>query len=180
VAEELEADFDSIRVVNAANGVGPRGDVYGNPDFGGALQVTGASNSMKGSFVRYRQAGAREKARLVAAAADTWRVPAAQVDVQRGVLSHASGRRATFGELAARAEQLPVADDVRLKEPSEFKLIGHEGRLRVDAAEKILGRTGYTIDVSLPGWPKRWYSTLRGSARRSRRLTTLRPWPLRG
>jgi isoquinoline 1-oxidoreductase subunit beta len=59
VAEELEADFDSIRVVNAANGVGPGGDVYGNPDFGGALQVTGASNSMKGSFVRYRQAGAR-------------------------------------------------------------------------------------------------------------------------
>jgi isoquinoline 1-oxidoreductase subunit beta len=151
VAEELDADFDSIRVVNAANGVGPRGDVYGNPDFGGALQVTGDSNSMKGSFVRYRQAGARAKARLVAAAAAAWGVPAAEVDVQRGVLSHASGKRATFGELAAPAERLPAPDDVRLKEPSEFKLIGHEGRLRVDAADKILGRTGYTIDVSLPG-----------------------------
>jgi isoquinoline 1-oxidoreductase beta subunit len=151
VAEELDADFDSIRVVNAANGVSPRGDVYGNPDFGGALQVTGDSNSMKGSFVRYRQAGARAKARLVAAAAEAWGVPAAEVDVQRGVLSHASGRRATFGELAARAERLSAPDDVRLKEPSEFKLIGREGRLRVDAAEKILGRTGYTLDVSLPG-----------------------------
>jgi isoquinoline 1-oxidoreductase subunit beta len=151
VAEELEADFDSIRVVNASNGAGPNGDVYGNPDFGGALQVTGDSNSMKGSFLRYRQAGARAKARLVAAAAEAWRVPAAEVVVERGVLSHASGKRATFGELAARAEQLPVPDDVRLKEPSAFKLIGREGRLRVDAAEKILGRTGYTIDVSLPG-----------------------------
>ena len=67
------------------------------------------------------------------------------------MLSHASGKQATFGELAARAERLPAPDDVRLKEPSEFKLIGHEGRLRVDAAEKILGRTGYTLDVNLPG-----------------------------
>jgi len=48
VAEELDADFDSIRVINAANGLGPNGDVYGNPDLGSAFQLTGASNSMKG------------------------------------------------------------------------------------------------------------------------------------
>ena len=73
VAEELDADFDSVRVVNAANGAGPGGDVYGNPDIGGAFQLTGASNSMKGSFLRYRRAGAQARARLVAAAAEAWR-----------------------------------------------------------------------------------------------------------
>src|ERR1700716_3603310 len=54
VAEELDADFDSVRVVNAANGRGPAGDVYGNPELGSAFQLTGASNSMKGFWVRYR------------------------------------------------------------------------------------------------------------------------------
>jgi isoquinoline 1-oxidoreductase beta subunit len=151
VAEELGADFDSIRVVNAANGAGPGGDVYGNPDIGGAFQLTGASNSMKGSFLRYRRAGAQARARLVAAAAEAWQVPVAEVEVERGVLAHAGGRRASFGKLAARAERLPVPEDVRLKDPSEFTLIGREGRWRIDAPGKILGRTGFTIDVSLPG-----------------------------
>jgi isoquinoline 1-oxidoreductase beta subunit len=107
VAEELDADFDSVQVVNAANGFGPNGDVYGNPDIGGAFQLTGASNSMKGSFVRYRQAGAQARARLVAAAAETWQVPATEIEIKRGVVSHASGRRATFGELAARPSSCP-------------------------------------------------------------------------
>jgi isoquinoline 1-oxidoreductase subunit beta len=151
VAEELDADFDSVRVVNAANGAGPGGDVYGNPDIGGTFQLTGASNSMKGSFLRYRQAGAQARARLVAAAAEAWELPVAEVEVDRGVLSHTGGRRASFGELAARAERLPVPEDVRLKDPADFRLIGSEGRLRVDAPGKILGTTGFTIDVSLPG-----------------------------
>jgi isoquinoline 1-oxidoreductase beta subunit len=151
VAEELDADFESIRVVNAANGVGPAGDVYGNPDIGGTFQLTGASNSMKGSFVRYRRAGAQARARLVAAAAEAWQVPVAEVEVETGVLSHPNGMRASFGELAARAERLPVPEDVRLKDPADFKLIGREGRLRVDSPGKILGQTSFTIDVSLPG-----------------------------
>lgn len=151
VAEELDADFASVRVVNAANGVGPNGDVYGNPDTGGVFQVTGASNSMKGSFLRYRRAAAQARARLVAAAAEAWGVPVEEVEVDRGELSHSSGKRARFGELAARAERLPVPDEVGLKDPSEFKLIGQEGRLRVDSPEKVLGRTTFTIDVNLPG-----------------------------
>src|SRR4029077_11098694 len=118
VAEELDADFDSVRVVNAANGVGPNGDVYGNPDTAGVYQWTGGSNSIKGSFLRYRTAGAQARARLVAAAAERWEVPPGEVAVDRGVVSHPSGKQATFGELQARAEQLPVPDDVRLKDPS--------------------------------------------------------------
>ena len=151
VAEELDADFDSVRVVNAANGAGPNGNVYGNPDAGGALQITGASNSMKGYWVRYRLAAAQARARLAAAAAEAWDVPTAEVQVENGVLRDGNGRQAAFAELAARAEQLPVPDGVEPKNPAEFRLIGREGRLRVDAVPKILGTTHFTIDVSLPG-----------------------------
>jgi isoquinoline 1-oxidoreductase beta subunit len=151
VAEELDADFDSVRVVNAANGAGPNGDVYGNPDLGSAFQLTGASNSMKGSWVRYRLAAAQARARLVAAAAEAWRVPADAIEVENGILRHGSGRQATFAELAAQAEQLPVPDEVQPKDAADYKLIGRKGRLRVDAIPKILGATPYTIDLTLPG-----------------------------
>jgi isoquinoline 1-oxidoreductase subunit beta len=150
VTEELDADFDSVRVVNAANGRGPNGDVYGNPDIGGAFQITGASNSMKGLWVRYRLAAAQARARLVAAAADAWDVPGGEVEIENSVARHPSGGEATFAELAARAEQLPVPDGVQPKDPAAYKLIGREGRLRVDSGAKILGTSRFTIDVSLP------------------------------
>jgi isoquinoline 1-oxidoreductase subunit beta len=153
VAEELDAAFDSVRVVNAANGRGANGnDVYGNLDVGSAFQLTGASNSMKGFWVRYRLAAAQARARLVAAAAETWDVPAAEIETENGAARHgSSGRRARFGELAARAEQLPVPEGVQPKDPAEYRLIGREGGLRVDSVPKILGTTEYTIDVTVPG-----------------------------
>ena len=58
---------------------------------------------------------------------------------------------ATFAELAARAGQLPVPDGVQPKDPADYKLIGAEGRLRVDAVPKILGTIPFTIDVHVPG-----------------------------
>ena len=106
---------------------------------------------MKGLWVRYRLAAAQARARLVAAAAEAWEVPADEVEVENGVLRHESGRQATFAELAAQAEQLPVPDDVQPKDSADYKLIGREGRLRVDAVPKILGTTHFTIDQSLPG-----------------------------
>jgi isoquinoline 1-oxidoreductase subunit beta len=151
VAEELDAEFECVRVVNAANGRGPNGDVYGNPDLGSAFQLTGASNSMKGFWVRYRLAAAQARARLVMAAAEAWEVPTDEIEVDGGVLRHGSGRQATFGDLAARAGQLAVPDGVQPKDPADYKLIGREGRLRVDAVPKILGATRYTIDVTVPG-----------------------------
>src|SRR4051794_9945837 len=151
VAEELDADFDAVRVVNAANGGGPPRDVYGNPDSGGALQITGASNSTKGVWARYRLVAAQARARLAAAAAELWDVPADEVEFERGVVRHASGKETTFAQLAARAEQLPVSDGVEPKDRSEYKLIGGEKRLRVDSVPKIHGTTRFTIDVSVPG-----------------------------
>jgi isoquinoline 1-oxidoreductase beta subunit len=151
VAEELDADFASVRVVSAANGVGPQGDVYGTPAGGGFIQLTGASTGTKGFWDRYRLAAAQARARLAAAAAAAWGVPAEEVQFESGTARHPSGKRAGFGDLAARAAQLPVPDDVRPKDPGRYQLIGTEGRLRVDSPGKILGETRYTIDVTLPG-----------------------------
>jgi isoquinoline 1-oxidoreductase alpha subunit len=69
LAEELDADFASVRVVSAANGVGPQGDVYGTPAGGGFIQLTGASTGTKGFWDRYRLAAARARARLAVVAA---------------------------------------------------------------------------------------------------------------
>ena len=151
VAEELDADFDSIRVVNAANGRRGDRDVYGNPELGGLFQITGASNSTKGYWGSYRIVAAKARARLVAAAAERWQVPPGEIEVESGVLRHPSGQEATFADLAGRAEQLPVPDGVEPKPKAAYKLIGREGRWRVDGPEKILGRTQFTIDVALPG-----------------------------
>jgi isoquinoline 1-oxidoreductase beta subunit len=150
VAEELDADFASLRVVNAANGARPGGDVYGTPAGGGFIQLTGASTSTVGFWARYRLAAAQARARLVAAAAEAWQVPAQEVEISSGVLSHRSGKSAGFGDLAVRAAQLPVPDGVQPKDPGQYKLIGREGLLRVDAPGKILGKTRFTIDVALP------------------------------
>jgi len=79
---------------------------------------------------------AQARARLAAAAAERWDVPADEVEVERGIVRHASGKQATFAQLAARAEQLPVPDGVQPKGRSDYRLIGGEGRLRVDAVPK--------------------------------------------
>jgi isoquinoline 1-oxidoreductase beta subunit len=151
VAEELDADFASVRVVNAANGARAGGDVYGTPAGGGFIQLTGASTSTQGFWDRYRLAAAQARARLAAAAAAAWGVPAEEVEIDSGLVRHPGGKSAGFGELAARAGQLPVPDGVRPKDPGRYKLIGDEGRLRVDSPGKILGTTRFTIDVTLPG-----------------------------
>ena len=151
VAEELDADFASVRVVNAANGAKlGGGDVYGTPAGGGFIQLTGASTSTVGFWARYRLAAAQARARLVAEAAQAWGVPAEEVEISSGVVSHRSGKSAGFGDLAVRAAQLPVPEGVQPKDPGQYKLIGREGRLRVDAPGKILGKTRFTIDVALP------------------------------
>jgi isoquinoline 1-oxidoreductase beta subunit len=151
VAEELDADPASVRVVNAANGARPGGDVYGTPAGGGFIQLTGASTSTQGFWGRYRLAAAQARARLAAAAAEAWGVPAEEIEIESGLVRHPTGKSASFGELAERAAQLPIPDDVRPKDRGRYKLIGREGTLRVDAPGKILGTTRFTIDVTLPG-----------------------------
>ena len=147
VAEELEADWSQLNVEGAAGN--PK--LYGNVAWGGVAQGTGGSSAMFSSFDRYRKAGAIARVMLVNAAAKQWNVPAAEIKAEKGVLSHASGKQATFGEMAGAAAQEAVPAEVALKSPADWKVIGAEDFRRLDSNLKSTGKQDYTIDVKLPG-----------------------------
>ncbi|MBK8538809.1 MAG: molybdopterin-dependent oxidoreductase [Ardenticatenia bacterium] len=142
VAEELDADWSKVRVAQApANQA-----AYGN-------QFTVGSTSVRGLYTPLRQAGAAARAMLVAAAAQTWGVDASACTTEPGAVLHAaSGRRLRFGELAAKAAQLPVpaVDQLKLKDPAQFRLVGKD-QLRVDNLDVVTGRAIYGLDVRRPG-----------------------------
>ncbi|HET6368981.1 MAG TPA: molybdopterin cofactor-binding domain-containing protein, partial [Pseudomonadales bacterium] len=97
LAEELDADWSQIRVEAAPIDVARYNNLAWGP-----IQGTGGSTSIANSWEQLRRAGATARAMLIAAAAQRWKVPAGEITVDRGVLAHAaSGRRATFGELAS-------------------------------------------------------------------------------
>ncbi|MBS0417269.1 MAG: xanthine dehydrogenase family protein molybdopterin-binding subunit [Proteobacteria bacterium] len=149
VAEELDASWSQMRAESSPAQV----PTYGNFAFGpkGNVQGTGGSTSMANSWDQLRHAGAYARAMLVQAAANRWKVPAAEITVSEGVVAHSSGKKASFGELAAAAGKLPIPKDVKLKDPGQFKLIGSEKRLpRLDSHSKSTGTQTFAIDVMLP------------------------------
>jgi isoquinoline 1-oxidoreductase beta subunit len=146
VAEELDADWAQVRVESAPADA----KLYNNLAFG-TIQGTGGSSAIANSWKQLRQAGATGRAMLVSAAAAEWNVPAAELTVDRGVVHHASSKRqASFGELAAKAAAQPVPEKVALKDPKDFKLIGHK-LPRVDVPAKSNGTAQFTLDVTFPG-----------------------------
>lgn len=150
VAEELDASWTQMRVESAPAKV----PMYGNFAFDpkGSVQGTGGSTAVANSWMQLRQAGATARAMLVQAAATQWKVPAQEITVSEGVVSHArSGKKATFGELASRAGKVAVPTNVKLKDPSEFKLIGRDKLPRLDSRAKSFGQQQFAIDVMLPG-----------------------------
>ena len=81
-----------------------------------------------------------------------WGVPASEISVSQGVVSHTgSGRSAGFGELVEAAAQLPVPEQVQLKDPKDFKLIGKRDLRRKDSLDKTDGSALFTQDYKLPG-----------------------------
>jgi isoquinoline 1-oxidoreductase subunit beta len=146
VAEELDADWATVRVESAPADA----KRYANLVFG-TIQGTGGSSAMSNSWMQLREAGAKARAMLLAAAAKEWNVPVAELTVEQGSVYHAGKKhRATFGSLSTAAAKLPVPDTVTLKDPKDFKLIGRQIP-RVDAAAKSDGTAQFTIDVALPG-----------------------------
>ncbi len=152
VAEELDASWGQMRVESSP----ARVPMYGNFAFDpkGSVQGTGGSTAMANSWMQLRQAGATARAMLVEAAATEWKVPGSEITVSEGLVTHAkSGKTATFGELAARAAKMPIPAlaDLKLKEPSEFKIIGRQKLPRLDSRSKSFGVQQFAIDVMLPG-----------------------------
>jgi isoquinoline 1-oxidoreductase beta subunit len=141
VAEELDADWSQMRAVHS-----PADDkLYANLMFG--MQGTGGSTAIANSYEQYRQAGATARAMLVAAAAQEWGVPAGEIAVARGVISHkASGKTSGFGALADKAAKQTPPDKPVLKDPKDFVLIGKE-LPKLDTEAKSTGKAVFTLDV---------------------------------
>ena len=143
IADELDAHRDQIKVEHAPADV----TKYANTLWGS--QGTGGSSAMANSWMQLRQAGAEARARLIAAAAQDWGVPASEISIDNGVVKHPSGKSAQFGDLVETAQAIPAPQDVKPKEPSQWRYIGKDFA-RVDAMPKTNGTAVYTIDVKLP------------------------------
>ena len=143
-ADEMDCDWKRIRTEFA-----PADKVYTNPRFG--VQATGGSSGTPTSWGPLRKASATARAMLLEAAAQKWGVNTAECRAENSAILHApSKRRLSYGSLAEAAARLPVPQDVPLKQPSQYHLIGKPTK-RLDTPEKVNGSTQYGIDVRLPG-----------------------------
>jgi isoquinoline 1-oxidoreductase subunit beta len=147
VAEELDPDWSKVRAEHAPADA----NLYKNILMG--VQGTGGSTSIANSYEQMRKAGAAARAMLVEAAAQSWRVPASEIGIERGVLRHTkSNRSGRFGQFVEAAAKLPVPKNPPLKDPSKFRLIGREGAVKkLDVPAKTNGTAQFTIDIREPG-----------------------------
>ena len=145
MAEELGVELDQVRVEAAP----PDMSKYMDPILHD--QATGGSSSTRSDWMRLRQAGAAARVMLVGAAAERWGVKPEECRVEKGVINHdATNRALRYVEVAADAAGRPVPEDVPLKDPAHFRLIGTKAK-RIDTPSKVNGSQIYGIDVRLPG-----------------------------
>jgi isoquinoline 1-oxidoreductase beta subunit len=142
IAEELDCDWSNVRSEHA-----PAAAVYARAGMG--IQMTGGSSTTYGEFDRYRNVGAAAKVMLLGAAAARWKTTPEKLTVQNGVI-HFGSQTLKYGEVAEAAMQLPPPQQVKLKDPKQWKLIGSVVR-RLDTPEKITGKAEFGIDVAFPG-----------------------------
>jgi isoquinoline 1-oxidoreductase subunit beta len=145
IAEELEVDVDTVAIEHSP----PDDKTYVNPLIG--IQMTGGSTAIRASYVPLRRAGATARVMLVTAAAQRWNVDASSCHAENGVVVHGpTGRKLGYGKLVDAAAKLPVPENVALKAPADFKLIGTPHR-RLDTAGKVNGSAKFGIDSRPPG-----------------------------
>ena len=147
VAEELECDWSKVKTEYPTPGQNlARKRVWG------AMNSTG-SQAIRQSNEYVRQGGAAARIMLVQAAADSWKVPASECTVDKGIIAHkASGRKISFGKVAEAAAKVTPPDpkSITLKDPKDWKIAGKSLK-RLDTANKVVGKHMFGIDVQLPG-----------------------------
>ncbi len=141
VAEELDVDWQDVRVVRS--GVGRK--------FG--AQITGGSTATPQNWEPMRRVGAAARRLLITAAAKRWDVPVEECTTASGRVHHRPSQRSLgYGELAQEALELPVPEleSLQLKNPKDYKIIGTfvPG---VENREIVTGKPIFGIDVELPG-----------------------------
>ena len=142
IAEELDVKWESITIELAMSNEA----AYGR-------QVAGGSTATPTNWEPLRRAGAAGRQMLIAAAAETWGVPAAECTTEAGVVMHrASNRKASYGDLAAKAATLtpPALNTVTLKDPKDFRIIG-KFTAGIDNRKIVTGQPLFGIDVTVPG-----------------------------
>jgi isoquinoline 1-oxidoreductase subunit beta len=143
VAEELDADWTRVRVEQ-----GPADAAFENPMY--HIQATGASTSVNGHWDSMRKAGAAAREMLVAAAAQNWKVDPAKCRTEKGAVVHPSGKSLSYGKLVEAAARQSLPKEPKLKDPSQFRIIGQSLR-RLDTPEKVNGDAKFGMDVRFPG-----------------------------
>jgi len=143
LADELDADWSQVIAELA-----PAADVYKDPVFG--IQMVGGSGSIAHSFQQYRELGARTRMMLVSTAAGQWKVPPEQCRTEASVVYGPGGKSAKYAELAEAASKQPVPATVKLKDPSQFRLVGKNTK-RLDSRPKCDGSLKFGLDLDLPG-----------------------------
>lgn len=148
IAEELDADWDKVRIVPAPVNEA----IYANPGYG--MMYTAGSNAVRNYYKNLRQFGAQARRILIINAAKNLGVPESELTTEPSVVIHAkSGRKLTYGEIAAFAEVPAEAPEIRpedLKKRAQFRLITKDV-MRVELPHKVNGTAKYSIDVQLPG-----------------------------
>ncbi|MEX1239924.1 MAG: molybdopterin cofactor-binding domain-containing protein [Cyclobacteriaceae bacterium] len=140
LADELDIDWKNV-IVEQADFFPERFE----------RQFTGGSQSVRQGWKILRTAGATARQMLVNAAAQTWNVPAEEITTEAGTLHHKlSGKKAGYGEMASRAAELPIPEEVSLKNVNDFKIIG-TSRKNVDGMKIVTGKPMFGIDHTQEG-----------------------------
>ena len=154
LAEELDADWDRVRVEQVAT----HDPDYGNPRafryLGEGILYTAGSQTLRGYYEAMRQAGAQARRVLLDAAASEWGVAASELVTEPSTVVHtASGRRMSYGEIASFAEapeHIEPVDESEFKDRSDYRYVGTDV-LRIDVEAKSDGSAQFGIDVQVPG-----------------------------
>src|SRR5258708_4444407 len=143
VCEELECDWSKVK--------GEYASATDNLDNSFGSRSTGGRRAIRDSQEMLRKAGASAREMLLAAGAQKWGVPRAELTAANSVITHIpTGRTMAYGEIAAAAAKLAPPTEVKLKDASEWKLVG-KAQARFDTADKVMAKPVYGIDVRVPG-----------------------------
>ncbi len=143
IADELDAAWENVQVKMALAAEPFKSPVW-------HAQLTGGSSSIRHRWDMLRKVGAAARQMLVEAAAEQWGISRKKCITKDGKVFHPDGRSFTYGQLVEAAGKRPVPQDPPLKDPKNYRIIGTP-RKRLDIPDKVMGRTVFGFDFTIPG-----------------------------